>query len=269
MKKIFLATNGPVHDTDIFTAFQKAEIVAGDTIFVHSRLYVFGQLADVKTKEELANAFADALVKCVGNGTIIIPTFTFLFCTTGVYDSEKTASEAGLLSEVFRKRQDVVRSSHPIYSVAVWGKDKNYFLEADTKTCFGDDGIFGRVHKKGDVKIVFIGIGADGLSQIHYVEELLKVPYRYMKKFSGNVNGNTTEVEFYVRDVENKAELDMKGKFVSFCEKREMLKTVPLGNNFISSVRESIMHKHIVEAMSKNPCVFLKNDYKSFHTKEI
>ncbi|HLC20080.1 MAG TPA: hypothetical protein VJK72_04110, partial [Candidatus Nanoarchaeia archaeon] len=86
MKKIFLATNGPVHDTDIFTAFQKAEIVAGDTVFVHSRLYSFGQLADVKTKEELANAFADALIKSVGNGTIIIPTFTFLFCTTGVYD---------------------------------------------------------------------------------------------------------------------------------------------------------------------------------------
>ncbi|MBS3138117.1 AAC(3) family N-acetyltransferase [Candidatus Woesearchaeota archaeon] len=263
MKKIFMTSQGPVYDVDILSALRNIGITAGDTIFVHSRLYVFGQLADVKTKEELADAFVDALIQSVGNGTVVMPTFTFSFCKTGIYDSEKTVSEAGLLSEVFRKRQGVIRSSHPIYSVAIWGKNKDYFLDADTTTCFGDDGIFGRVHKKGDVKILFIGIGADGLSQIHYVEELLKVPYRYMKRFLGKSNGNSVEVDFYVRDLENEAELDMKGKFVSFCEERKLLKTVPLGNHFISCMQESLVHKQMVDAMRKNPCVFLKNEYKS------
>ena len=265
MKKIF--DDGPVYDTDIEKAIGKAGVKRGDTLFVHSQLYSFGRLGEVKTKEELVSAFVDALVKNVGDGTIIVPTFTFSFCKTGVYDSEKTPSEAGLLSEIFRKKNDVVRSAHPIYSVAVLGKDKDYFLGADTRTCFGEDGIFGRVHKK-DVKIVFIGIGAEGLSQIHYVEELLKVPYRYMKKFIGKADNRPVEVEFYVRDLEHNAELDMKGKFAAFCEEKKILKTVSLGNSSISAVREKVMHEKIMEAMTANPCAFLKRPYKAETTRE-
>lgn len=262
MKKIFVAADGPVYDTDIQKAVNELGIAKGDTLFVHSRLYSFGQLGDVQTKEELAGAFINALISVVGEGTIIVPTFTFSFCKNGMYDSEKTPSEAGLLSEVFRKKRDVIRSAHPIYSVAVLGKIRDYFLGADTRTCFGEDGIFGRIHKKRDVKIVFIGIGVEGLSQIHYVEELLKVPYRYMKKFVGHANNKPIEVNFYVRDIKNDAELDMKGKFAAFCAEKGIVKTVPLGNSSISSMRESDIHQCMMEAMTSNPNVFLKRPYE-------
>ena len=267
MNIIFNSSKGAVRKIDIENTLFELGISEGDELFVHSCLYTFGKLGEIKTKEELAGCFIESLINCIGpRGTLIVPTFTFSFCKTGVFDSESTKSEAGLLSEVLRKRDDAERSKHPIYSVAAWGKNKEYYLSSDNTTCFGEDGIFGRVHKNGKVKLLFIGIGAEGLSQIHYIEELLHVPYRYMKIFTGKADGKEVQVRFYVRDLKNNAELDMKGKTAEFCTNTGIIKTKALGESSISVIEENQLHAEMMQKMKEDHNFFLKQPYKGAAT---
>ncbi len=259
---IFKSKQGNVYYKDIVELLKKINIFSGDTIFVHSRLFSFGKLVDLKTGEELANIFIKALLEIIGpEGTLILPTFTFSFCKTGFFDSINTESEVGLLSKVFRKNKDVVRSKHPIYSVAVWGRDREYYLNASTTTCFGEDGIFGRIHRKGDVKIVFLGIPVYSLSQLHYLEELTQVPYRYMKTFEGTVDQQPASVDFYVRDLDHNVQLDMKGKFVPLCEEANIVSEYNLGDSSVSLLNEGEAHELILKKMKEDPCYFLKHPY--------
>jgi aminoglycoside N3'-acetyltransferase len=61
-------------------------------------------------------------------GTLLMPTFPFQG-SQGEYadkyprfDVQKTPSKVGILTEVFRQTEDVVRSKHPTHPVAAWGR---------------------------------------------------------------------------------------------------------------------------------------------------
>lgn len=66
-----------------------------------------------------ADALLDALIEVVGEtGTIIMPSFTY---TTNIpkpyFNFKDTPGRTGALTEVFRKRQETLRSLHPTHSV--------------------------------------------------------------------------------------------------------------------------------------------------------
>ena len=60
-----------------------------------------------------------------------MPTHPKLYEENGtlVYDIVRSPSTVGHLTEVFRKTEGVRRSEHPFSSVAVWGKDADFFLK--------------------------------------------------------------------------------------------------------------------------------------------
>ena len=51
-----------------------------------------------------------------------MPTFTYSFCKTGIFNVQKSRSEVGLFSEYFREKCGNFRSDHPILSVCGKGK---------------------------------------------------------------------------------------------------------------------------------------------------
>ena len=61
-------------------------------------------------------------------GTLLMPTFAFrgrqsnYVETHTHFDVQNTPSSVGILTEVFRKMPDVIRSYHPTHSVAGWGR---------------------------------------------------------------------------------------------------------------------------------------------------
>jgi aminoglycoside N3'-acetyltransferase len=96
-----------------------------------------------------------------------------------IFNVKKTASQIGLLTELFRITQNVKRSIHPTHSICALGPladqlIKNHHL-ADTT--FGEGTPFGEMIK---YKTLILGVGTKSdhaLTQIHSVEDIMKGNY--------------------------------------------------------------------------------------------
>lgn len=190
-----------IYHSHFVKALRDAGINKGDSVFVHSRVSAFGKLLTFD-KNFLMQSLIDSVKDAVGSdGTIIMPTFSYSFDRNEAFDVDNTQSTVGALTEFFRKQDDVVRTSHPNHSVAIWGSNK-YDLSNIGKGTFDENSIFGKLHKL-DGKIVFFGAPFQSCTFIHYIEQMHKVPYRHMKKFRGKViiNGNEhdEEISFYTK----------------------------------------------------------------------
>ncbi len=261
---VIQSTNGNITFADITNSFKEIGISSGDTLFIHSCLFSFGRPVGECTKEGFANIFIEAILSVIGSeGTLIVPTFTLSFCKTGFFDSIHSKSEVGLLSEVFRQRNNIVRSSHPIYSVAVMGKDKDYYLSACTTNCSGVGSLFDLIHQKSTVKIMLLGLEVPATTQFHYVEEQAKVPYRHIKNFTGTVDGKPAAVDVYVRNrqVVPTPQID-QSKFRSFFEEhKHLLKKTTLGDGTVMVIEEKDMHQLLWKKMKEDPNYFLNEPY--------
>ena len=109
------------------------------------------------------NAFIDALLDVVGpEGTIMMNTFTKNFRASAipidyVFDKSTTVPATGLVPTVFIKRKGVVRSRHPISSVAAIGKLSEYLtMDHDEKA--NDHLPYEKLAKIGG-KYLAIGLG--------------------------------------------------------------------------------------------------------------
>ncbi len=161
----------------------------GDVVFVHSDVSVFGRLK-ATNRSTLLESICDALRMSVGDsGTIIMPTFTYSFCEGEVFDPVNSKSTVGSLTEHFRRQPGVVRSMHPIFSVAVSGRAKEWFSDVGPDS-FDDDSIFGRLEERRG-KLLFLGAPFQSCTFLHRAEQTFPVPYRYIKEFEGLIrNGD-------------------------------------------------------------------------------
>ncbi len=111
-------------------------IKKGDSILVHTS---FGNLNSAFSPKEAVAAVMDI----VGNdGNILMPfypTDSKNWLEQGeVFDLRTTPTRSGILSSSFARHPDVKRSLHPIKSMAVWGKDRDYLISThhQSKTPF-------------------------------------------------------------------------------------------------------------------------------------
>ena len=188
------------------------------------------------------NCFLDTILEAIGiDGTLVLPTYNWDFCKGIDFNYKKTESVTGVLGKVALKRDDFIRTTNPIYSFAVAGKEKNNLYNLKHSSCFGEDSPFSYFHKKN---VKYLSIGVDykflGFTPVHYVEEKVGVSYRYFKNFKGKYvdqNGERKDViyKFYVKDLSKvsmtgiKAETDNQlisigaMKKYCFCEENFML----------------------------------------------
>ncbi|MBF7046656.1 AAC(3) family N-acetyltransferase, partial [Campylobacter volucris] len=143
-------------------------------------------------------------------GTLIMPTFTYSFCKNGIYDKLNSKSEVGILTEYFRKCEGVKRTNDPIFSFAIKGSKQDLFLK-DTKSCFGENCVYDILTKENG-KIILFGMDNSGYTIVHFLEELIQVPYRYFKNFNGilideNGKKRNIDIDYYVRDLDKNLNL--------------------------------------------------------------
>jgi aminoglycoside 3-N-acetyltransferase len=187
---------------DFIDGLAAAGVDRGDVCFVHSSVIAFGKPA--APAKVVMGQLVEALQEAVGpEGTIVMPTFTFSFCKDKVYDPARSKSLVGALTEYFRKCPDVVRTGHPIFSVAIWGKHRDE-LASVGKDSFGEDTIFAKLHALGG-KLMLYGSPFPPTFK-HYVEQCHGVPYRFMKTFQGKIQEGDAvredEATFYVRHLD-------------------------------------------------------------------
>src|SRR3989338_4821356 len=191
MQPLYESNGQIITRADILKTLRALGVTHGDTILVHSRVSAFGKFLLFDRNAfftEIETAFRDA----VGStGTIVMPTFSYSFCNKEVFDVDKTPSTVGVLTEHFRKQPDVARTLHPIFSVAVWGNDRDKFLQIG-KDSFDTQSIFAHLHRV-NAKMIFFGASFESATFVHYIEQAHGVPYRYMKTFEGIIRAHGKE----------------------------------------------------------------------------
>lgn len=259
---LFETKEGKLYDTDLIDALEHAGIKKGDVIVVHSDISVFGKLA-LFDRNGLCQAFVNALKNSVGDqGTLIMPTFTYSFCNGSVYDVDDSPSTVGVLTEFFRKQSGTVRTLHPIFSAAISGKEKETFLQIDQDS-FGEQSIFGKVRAKNG-KLVFLGVSLQACTFIHYVEQMHKVPYRFMKTFYGTIkNGNKTyqtDATYYVRYLDKNVNLDLK-RLEEHLLKTQLMVEVKIGESHLLVVDAETLLNEGSKLLDRDPNYFLKEPF--------
>lgn len=154
------------------------------------------------------NAFIDEILAIIGpEGTLLIPTFNWDFCKGKCFDYKKTPSQTGFLGSIALRRKDFKRTHHALYSFAVAGKDADLLFSIDNKDSFGPDSPFAYLERVDAVNIT-IGIPTGkSFTLVHYIEEKVGIPYRYIKDFTAEYideNGvkTTRTYSMNVRDLD-------------------------------------------------------------------
>jgi len=255
--RLFEHMGTPLAVADFKAAFKGVGITEGDIVFVHAGLQAFGKPVPGLTKDGLSRSIVGALEDAVGkNGTLVMPTFTYAFCTRGSFDLQKSPSEVGMLTEYFRRQKGVVRSHHPIFSVAASGKDAKKLTDVDLDS-FGPKSFFAHLRARRG-KVLFLG-GAtfyNSCTFIHYIEQQHRVPYRFMKKFPGTmVDGKKrTRVValYYVRPLEGDV-INGNSKLERVLKRKRVIREMKLGAALVRVVPAHDLYHEGMKMLDKDP----------------
>jgi aminopeptidase-like protein/aminoglycoside N3'-acetyltransferase len=169
---------------DVVKAIQSVGIESGDIVFSHLGLSRLG-LPKTTCKDGAFFAIYDAIMEVIGaNGTFLTPVYSYSFCRSEMFDPDKTPSRVGPFGEIFRKLPGVRRSIEPIFSVAGIGLHVDELFRNLPNNCFGKDCLYERL-EKSNAKLCNIGFGIGFVTAMHYIEQEMNVPYRFLKLFSG------------------------------------------------------------------------------------
>jgi len=171
---------------------------SGDNILIHADLRIFGRL------EGNGADLISLLRELVGRqGLLCTPSFTFSFPQD--FDIKHTKSNIGALTTLFGNFDSVCRVPDGMTSYYLVGDNSLEMIKNWDNTSYGPGSIIGQLLKiNGKV----LQLGTDILSPVHYVEELVGVPYRTVKRFEGCIideNSNYhSYTDFYARTMDVK-----------------------------------------------------------------
>ncbi len=207
-------------------------------VVVHSSLGALGHMAD--PPGTVLAAIESALPR---GCTLAIPTFTFSYCRTGLFDPKRTPSEVGSLGEAFRRLPGVTRTPHPIYSFAVRGPLLSRILRCPGPTCWGK-GSFFEFMETLDADILMLGCSWEYCTLFHRAEELAEVPYRHPKRFGKTV--------MYVRTEGLPAENRFE-PFAAELRRRRLIKTAPAGKALVEAAGAKAMVELTRAVLARDP----------------
>ena len=229
----------------------------GDIVGVHSSLGSFGYV------EGGADTVIDALLEVVGReGTIVMPTHSTNLVKVKLapkevaagalwlyqilpYNHKETPCSTGVIPNTFRKREGVMRSLHPVFSVAAIGSKAKEIVEA------------GEAWKKLlelEGHILLIGVDLGVCTAMHLAEELVVLPEHILKKI-------TPPKWFVEKYPEDEWEWDF-GPYPAFskmekpCQKHKIMKTIKVGEATLKIVKLRELIDLYVEYLRKNPDQF-------------
>ncbi|AQW86801.1 aminoglycoside N3'-acetyltransferase [Campylobacter pinnipediorum subsp. caledonicus] len=174
---------------------------------------------------KIINQIIDIIIKKIGkDGTLLIHAFNWDFCKGLAFDIKRSKCQTGILGKIALEREDFLRTQHPIYSFAVYGKYAYYLSNLNNKGSFSCDSPFGFLHKKNGKQIIIDMSLKDSFTFSHYVETINNVSYRFNKTFTA-----------LYTDIENKTEIRQYDMYVRNLELGVINNIEPLENIFIQN----------------------------------
>jgi aminoglycoside 3-N-acetyltransferase len=200
--------------------------------------------------------FFDALMRRLGgNGTLVVPTFTYSFPRREVFDPAESASQMGAFAEWLRGHGDARRSRDPSYSVAAVGAQAHALTRDAPENSFAPEGFFGRFENMDGV-VLNLNFDA-GSTFLHYLERELQVPYRFDKTFEGHIReGGKTRLArntIHVRYLSSDATAPVFEPFHVLAREAGQFVDASLGRGRMGCIRARDCRRLLVETLPSRP----------------
>ena len=157
-------------------------VTPGEHLMVHTSYKALGGI------DGGPDTVIDVLLDLLGaEGTLLLPTFTLDdWAQRHYFDYHETEGKTGIIGELARKRDDFIRTTHPMYNFAVSGKHARAYWRRVEHDSFGPLSVYSMFHRNNG-RILSLGVvdPDSTLSQAHYNEQRAGATYRYIKQFSG------------------------------------------------------------------------------------
>ena len=161
-------------------------------IVVYSAIWPF-----VHVMKDNPQEFCDKLIEILqeNSETLFMPTFTDGF-KDGICNLDTEKSTTGILTEIFRQKNDVKRTISAFFSFGVYGKDANETAALRPKEAWGGGSLY-EWFEHNDAQIITIGTHPTHCSFTHRAEWLTKdiIKYRYNKEFKGQIISNKQTID--------------------------------------------------------------------------
>lgn len=160
---------------DLINDLKKLGINKYGTLKVHSSFKSIGAV------DGGPDTVLDGLSEYMEDGLLVLPTHTWSYVNheNPVFHVEKSETNVGILTELFRKRDGVIRSLHPTHSVGALGADAKEFTAGDEKrdTPCARTSPYGKLLDR-KAQIMLIGVNLTRNTFIHGIEEWVDIPGR-------------------------------------------------------------------------------------------
>ncbi len=155
----------------------RAGISEGDTLMVHS------SMKSNSGFKGTINDFIESFISVIGHtGNLTMMSMSYQgisskeFLAQGKpFDVRKSISMVGLPTEIFRRRNDVLRGLHPTHSVAAWGQKSEWLVQEQENDInpFGNKSPFHKLLEL-DGKIILFDVPFNTMTFEHYLENRFK-----------------------------------------------------------------------------------------------
>ncbi|MCR2059130.1 AAC(3) family N-acetyltransferase [Campylobacter lari subsp. concheus] len=261
MISLFKTQNHISTTDELKLTLQNLDIKKGDILCIHSEIFNFG--IPVINLHDLQKNIIDCFFEVIGNeGTILMPTFTYSFCNNKVYDKLNSKTKIGVLNEFFRKLPGVKRTNDPLFSFAIKGAKEKLFLK-ETNSCFGENSVFDILTQQNAKLVLFGGRYVDH-SYIHYIEEYIKVSYRFYKNFNGEIideEGNKIHksIMYYCRHLDINSETTIES-ILKMLIQNNNIRSENFANAEISIINIKKFFESGIKLLTKNEKALLKQE---------
>ncbi len=244
--RVWIAQTWQSYDAaQLLAALRSLGIRAGDSVMLHS---AFGREYGYRgTADSLSDVFLDSVGP---TGHLLMVSLPYRSASIDYirsgrpFDVRRTPSMMGIVSELFRRRGDVLRSLHPTHPVLVRGPRAEWFI-AEHPNCrypCGPGSPFDRL-AEADGKAVFFNVPFDTFTFFHYLEHLVfpRLPFALYTNESYIVpiidcNGHSRTVETFAFA----PEAIRRRRFAVLeaeMRRRGLIATLRIGNGYILTVR--------------------------------
>jgi len=138
------------------------------------------------------------------------PSFNYDFVKTKTYRVDHDPVQVGSFNEWIRQTKNYSRSHVPIFSILREVDKTAKSAQIDFRP-FSNAGEFGELVSRHG-QILLFGARLNSLTFIHYIEELIEIPYKYNKTFRGYIEINSTpspiSISYLVRPMRLHLEYD-------------------------------------------------------------
>ena len=253
-RELLISQKKIVTKQQIIEKLKSIGIKDGETIMLHSSLSKIGFV------ENGANTVIDAFTEVIGkDGTLVMPAFPSIgfnfdyLKTNPVFNIKDTPSKMGNITEVFRKKEYVLRSLHPTDSVCAIGKQAEYLVKDhfNQLTPYNSNSPFYKLTQLNS-KIILIGVDLNSLTNFHTPEDAItnfEFPVYHKTQFNSLVideNGIKKTMLTKVHNPEWSKKRKCNTFIVSF-ESAGFLKHFTLGNAQCMIINANEMHNWLVE----------------------